>query len=70
MATDTVNELNALAVDTARKHPMMMAAWLALDGAINALMGVQVTVEDKLRDAAGLAYRVEEGAAPSNCSPS
>jgi len=40
---------DSVAVETARRHPLAVATWLAADTAVNALMRLQETVEAKLR---------------------
>lgn len=43
---------DSVMIETARKHPLMMAAWLLTDAALGALIGLQDSIEGKLRASA------------------
>jgi hypothetical protein len=49
---DDRTDLAALAVETARKHPLAVAAWLVADAVLNAAITVQEAIEDTLRPGA------------------
>jgi hypothetical protein len=43
---------DSVMIETARKHPLMMAAWLLTDAALGAMIGLQDAIEERLRASA------------------
>jgi hypothetical protein len=43
---------DSVMIETARKHPLMMAAWLLADAALDAMIGLQDSIEERLRASA------------------
>lgn len=53
MDAGTVNDgpgyLDSVAVETARRHPLTVAAWLALDAIVSAAVAAQDAIETRMR---------------------
>jgi len=53
MDAGTVNDgpsyLDSVAVETARRHPLAVAAWLVLDAVLSAAVAAQDAIETRMR---------------------
>ena len=52
---------DSVMVETAREHPIAVAVWLVADAGVNALIGLQDSIEGKLRKASNHASRQRQG---------
>lgn len=50
----TVTYWDSVMIETARKRPLTMAAWLLTDALIGALIGLSDSIEERLRASAGV----------------